>query len=293
MPDQKTYTAADFAKADFARRPSGRTAHRCGPDTWQTTLPMEPWTTWWGADADMAADGWVPVTEYTVTAAPTTDEDARRPLTDTIDFAALWKQEHARAEQAERERDDALTMSAMWKETARKLVRDQQPLRYSLRLADRAGDALERRVEEAERERDDARESLREANETVKSLRAMTARELLDAALEAAHVPEDGIIPAGAEYMERYGDGSFYGPLTFDGNLPAVQGLLERRLVDPPTPKRPEGAEEIEAYMRELVASHPEDHYGELADHLASRGVLPPLTDKSEPRRVASEEDAR
>lgn len=49
---------------------------------------------------------------------------------------------------------------------------------------------------------------------------------------------------------------------------------------------RPDGAKEIEAYMRELVASHPEDHYGELADYLASRGVLPPLTDKTNPVRA-------
>ena len=59
-------------------------------------------------------------------------------------------------------------------------------------------------------------------------------------------------------------------------------------LTEPPA--RPEGAEDIEAYMRELVASHPEDHYGELADHLASRGVLPPLTDKTNPARVVTEE---
>ena len=55
--------------------------------------------------------------------------------------------------------------------------------------------------------------------------------------------------------------------------------LTRRALTAALTPARPEGAEEIEAYMRELVTSHPEDHYGELADHLASRGVLPPLTD--------------
>lgn len=58
------------------------------------------------------------------------------------------------------------------------------------------------------------------------------------------------------------------------------EGALLAALTEP---QRPEGAEEIEAYMRELVASHPEDHYGELADHLASRGVLPPLTDKTHP----------
>ena len=66
--------------------------------------------------------------------------------------------------------------------------------------------------------------------------------------------------------------------LTPDG---FVREILTAALTEPPT--RPEGAEEIEAYMRELVTSHPEDHYGELADHLASRGVLPPLTDKTHP----------
>ena len=68
----------------------------------------------------------------------------------------------------------------------------------------------------------------------------------------------------------------------------AARQVLEAALTEPPA--RPEGAEEIEAYMRELVASHPEDHYGELADHLASRGVLPPLTDKTNPVRVVGEE---
>ena len=63
----------------------------------------------------------------------------------------------------------------------------------------------------------------------------------------------------------------------------AMRHILTAALTEPPT--RPEGAEEIEAYMRELVASHPEDHYGELADHLASRGVLPPLTDKTHPEK--------
>ncbi|MGP9682046.1 hypothetical protein [Brachybacterium sp. AOP3-A1-3] len=61
--------------------------------------------------------------------------------------------------------------------------------------------------------------------------------------------------------------------------------VLRAALTEPPS--RPEGAEEIEALMRELVPSHPEDNYGKLADHLASRGLLPPITDKSEPRRDA------
>lgn len=49
----------------------------------------------------------------------------------------------------------------------------------------------------------------------------------------------------------------------------SVRGILRAALTEP---TRPEGAEEIEADIRELVASHPEDHYGELADHLAAMG---------------------
>lgn len=107
---------------------------------------------------------------------------------------------------------------------------------------------------------------------------AMTARELLDAAWEAAHVPADGMIPAGAEYVARKREREVRGPFTTGATIPDTDpsGVLRRRLLDPPAPARPEGAEKIEAYMRELVASHPEDHYGELADHLASRGVRAP-----------------
>lgn len=46
---------------------------------------------------------------------------------------------------------------------------------------------------------------------------------------------------------------------------------LTAALTEPPT--RPEGAEEIEAAIREVVPSHPEDRYGDLANRLAERGV--------------------
>ena len=49
-----------------------------------------------------------------------------------------------------------------------------------------------------------------------------------------------------------------------------LRRALTAALTEPPA--RPEGAEEIEADIRELVASHPEDPYGELADHLAAVG---------------------
>lgn len=108
--------------------------------------------------------------------------------------------------------------------------------------------------------------------------RPLTARERLDAAWEAAHVPTDGIIPKGAEYVERYGDGSFYGPLTSGGGLRADRGVLERRLLDPPS--RSEGAEELEAVLRDEWSFSDEDAFADLAERLASRGV-----------RVVSEDD--
>lgn len=164
-----------------------------------------------------------------------TDEDARRPLTDTIDFAALWRQERARAEKAERERDEA-------------------------------------------------RKSLHEANEVVKSLRAMTARELLDAAREVSHpLPRGGTIPEGAAFWVKGGDGPWEfvseGPReSFDtSRFPNARYVL----LDPPTTKRPEGAEviaRVEAYVREVG----DGAVDALDDFLASRGA-----------RVVSEDGAR
>ena len=157
-----------------------------------------------------------------------------------------------------------------------------------------------KRAEKAEQERDEARAALGKVSprhpavptellytgHEAASARPLTAREHLDAAWEAAHVPSDGIIPAGAAYLMRSNRTGRVVTPTGDwaapADLPASETWGERRLLDPPAPSRPEGAEEIEAYMREMVASHPEDHYGELADHLASRGV-----------RVVTEKEAR
>lgn len=157
-------------------------------------------------------------------------------------------------------------------------------------------DAAEEERDEAVQERDELRQTrrrllgkvdqlevkLRNSGSSGEQPRALTAREHLAAAWEAAHVPEDGTIPAGAEYVYRLEDGRVQqgGAASFARD--ATEHMMERRLLDPPAPSRPDGAEEIEAYMREMVASHPEDHYGELADHLASRGV-----------RVATAKEAR
>ena len=47
-----------------------------------------------------------------------------------------------------------------------------------------------------------------------------------------------------------------------------TRGALTAALTEPPA--RPEGAEEIEALIRDLLGSHPGDWYGDLADHLAT-----------------------
>lgn len=64
-----------------------------------------------------------------------------------------------------------------------------------------------------------------------------TAREALDAAWELAHEPEDGIIPAGAAYLVRSPRGGT--PVSSDAgvDLKAINGIGERRLLDPPKPK--------------------------------------------------------
>lgn len=96
---------------------------------------------------------------------------------------------------------------------------------------------------------------------------AMTAREHLDAAWEAAHVPADGIIPEGRMFLDRGTAGVVV--VGAAGNDLASRGSSwERRLVDPPTPARPEGAEEIEAL---LTGSYAEPRY--VADFLAEHGV--------------------
>ena len=117
------------------------------------------------------------------------------------------------------------------------------------------------RAEKAEQERDEARADLAEYVQ-AQALRAHPRPLTPDAITD--------------EMVER-GLDALAEEAAVSVTIPTMRAVLTAALTEPPT--RPEGAEEIEAYMRELVTSHPEDHYGELADHLASRGVLPPLTD--------------
>lgn len=59
---EKTYTAADFAVAEFAKHPDGSLAVRMHPDypmPWRVVAGSQP--IWFAGDYDMAEEGWVPV----------------------------------------------------------------------------------------------------------------------------------------------------------------------------------------------------------------------------------------
>lgn len=101
--------------------------------------------------------------------------------------------------------------------------------------------------------------------------RPLTAREHLDAAWDAAHVPEDGTIPAGAEYMVRFRAGT-YGVRGAGSEPVDAEGVFTRRLLDPPTPGHADR-------LRELLAAYEDqdpdadDHEGRLSVYLARHGV--------------------
>ena len=133
----------------------------------------------------------------------------------------------------------------------------------------------------------------------VRDADAITAREHLDAAWEAAYVPEDGIIRAGAEYIAKYSNGRMSGPFLSPVQVGA-HGTIERRLLDPPAPARPEGAEEWEDWLIEAMPheSMPDGDIARLADQIAARaarrgedpaGPLRPLTTDERSYRYAQD----
>ena len=215
-------------------------------------------------------------------------------------------------------------MAALWKETAREHAARSSSARQhardchdsmdaAIRRANKAEfdaatyradrDAAEEERDEAVQERDELRQTRRRLLGKVDQLEvklrnsggggqapALTAREHLQLAWKVAYVPADGIIPAGAAYLmqsNRTGrvvtpTGAWSAPV----DLPASEARDERRLLDPPTPSRPDGAEEIEAVLRDEWTFSDEDGgedaFADLAERLASRGV-----------RVVTEEEAR
>ena len=137
--------------------------------------------------------------------------------------------------------------------------------------------ALRKRAEKAEKERDEARRhecsdldahwrldetlaSLKEANATVASLRAEQPRPLT----------ADDIEQLVTQNRYRVADAI---RALYPEEAMATDVLAHTVITALTEPTRPEGAEEIEAVIRKVVPSHPEDRYGDLADRLAERGV--------------------
>ncbi|MFC0673522.1 hypothetical protein [Brachybacterium hainanense] len=82
----------------------------------------------------------------------------------------------------------------------------------------------------------------------------LTPRDLLDQAWEAAHVPEDGMIPAGSVYITHAEKVGIYVCASEGSPIPAEddsQGI-ERRLLDPPPP-RPDWMDEAERIQEILT----------------------------------------
>ena len=106
----------------------------------------------------------------------------------------------------------------------------------------------------------------------VRDAESLTARDHLDAAWEKAH--ETDVIPAGVGGITKWGDGSFSAdPAGFTRDRFAKFLDIERRLLDPPAPQRPEGAAELGELIGEYLDSTPGVDDRGMADFLAERGV--------------------
>ncbi|UQN30675.1 hypothetical protein [Brachybacterium kimchii] len=190
--------------------------------------------------------------------APTTDE----PTTDepADDWQGLFNIESrrkteaiARAEKAEQERDE---------------------VREAGRLAVQQRGAEKERADTAEQGLADLSERYREQGGALLRAESLTAREHLDAAWEAAHVPADGTIPAGAEYLYRTSDCRVGMGAEMGVPMPVRDTYgQERRLLDPPAPDWLADAAPIEALLREIEGVGFVTDPVLLSRHLAERGV--------------------
>lgn len=125
----------------------------------------------------------------------------------------------------------------------------------------------------AERERDEAHTANAGLQAEVdrwkaraEQSRPLTAREHLDAAWDAAHVPADGMIPAGAEYLVRFSPGNY--SVRENGAEPiSAEGAFTRRLLDPP---RAAGADVLTRLIAD--ADVEEWNCGDLAAALIATG---------------------
>ncbi|WP_087485532.1 hypothetical protein [Brachybacterium massiliense] len=168
-------------------------------------------------------------------------EDPGGPLDETADFwRARWKEAADRA--------DARDLAAhQWKEATRENIARFRAARDFAEMCQKGSRAATARAEKAERERDEWKDSAIKAMadlERAEQPRPLTAREHLSAAWEAAHVPADGIIPAGADYLWRSAVTGRVVQGTPDDEAASTGagGSIERRLLDSPS-ARPEWAD--------------------------------------------------
>lgn len=177
----------------------------------------------------------------------------------------------------ERLHGEARRFALAWKETARKMFLERRTL---ISYAEMCKGSVERAAEDRRaadhfqaaykqaaargkryrEERREAEDALREAQEVVKSLRAMTPRDHLGAAFAGGYRRKGGMIPQGTEFIaflgHRPGEGVRVSVAPKD--LPEIEDHCERRLLDPEPPSRPEGAEDMESFLVGLDYLHDE-----------------------------------
>ena len=120
--------------------------------------------------------------------------------------------------------------------------------------------ALRKRAEKAEQERDSWESIAQQTARSIDALRAEQPRTLT----------ADDIEQLVTQNRYRVADAI---RALYPEEAMATDVLAHTVITALAEPTRPEGAEEIEAVIRKVVPSHPEDRYGDLADRLAERGV--------------------
>ena len=109
------------------------------------------------------------------------------------------------------------------------------------------------------------------AEAVLGAARPATAREHLDAAWEAAHTPEDGMIPAETAYLVRFSPGNYSVRKT--GAEPiSAESAFTRRLLVPPAPGPAEQLRALLVAYRDQDADA-DDYEGRLSVYLARHGA--------------------
>lgn len=265
-----TFTADEFRNARFATHPDGRVAARVdrGDKYPWVASPRDPDRDyWWCTDEGMARDGWSPLDESHPFPCVATDEMVHAAVAANYTPAAksgiYGYMRHIVAA--------ALSVAPMTDEDARTYALEQ------IEAAQAETTEAVARAEKAERERDEAireAEELGEALDNVKPVDTMTAREHLDAAWDAAYVPADGTIPGRTPFLFRTKHGTDRRVSMSTGapdDLPTNSVAGERRLLDPPTPARPDWKR-----LEDLLREQPSGTVTEAARWLIEHGVRAP-----------------